>query len=440
MLKSLPEGVANDTGSYSALRRTPRRMLRSWGTSIWQMLRYGIVGVCNTLIDIASLNILLWRFPTHTTHLLLLYNMLAYSIGALNSFILNKYWTFRFSWVISASEILRFVIVIIGGLLCNESVLWVCGTLLHPLIANTFLWANLSKASAAIGTACVSYVAMRLWVFTAAPQHLKKAREGASSQQDDALAAEGTREMAQGWLTKKTGSFLTPYSLSVVLPAHNEEAIIAKTLYRVIQVLTAWVQDFEIIVVDDGSTDRTGLIVEELADVYPRVRLLTHPVNQGYGAALVNGFKAVTKDMVFFMDSDGQFDIGDLKSFFPLIERYDGVLGYRMNRQDTWLRKLNAWGWKMLVRAVFGLRVRDIDCAFKLYRAEFFRYHDLETRGAMINTEILYKFIQAGYRYTEVGIHHLPRRSGKATGAKLSVIARAFRELAISAWRWRQAK
>jgi hypothetical protein len=100
------------------------------------------------------------------------------------------------------------------------------------------------------------------------------------------------------------------------------------------------------------------------------------------------------------------------------------------------MRKINAWGWKILVGMVFGVYVRDVDCAFKLYRGDFFREHKLETRGAMINTEILYKFTRAGYTYTQVGVRHLPRRGGKATGAKPSVILRAFRELFYYAMKW----
>ncbi|WP_069806100.1 glycosyltransferase family 2 protein [Thermogemmatispora onikobensis] len=229
----------------------------------------------------------------------------------------------------------------------------------------------------------------------------------------------------------------TKYSLSVILPAHNEEAAIAGTLQNVLETLTPWVQDFEVVVVNDGSKDSTKAIVEALAAADPRIRLINHPVNRGYGAALVSGFEAASKDLAFFMDSDGQFDIRDIAQFFPLIERFDAVLGYRIKRQDTWMRKLNAWGWKWLVRLVFGLRVRDIDCAFKLYRSQFFREHKLETRGAMINTEILYKFTRAGYTYTEVGVHHLPRKGGRATGARPEVIARAFRELIYYAWKWR---
>lgn len=241
-------------------------------------------------------------------------------------------------------------------------------------------------------------------------------------------------------LSTTSGKVKLAYSLSIILPAHNEEVVIGETVRSVCDAVSAWTQDFEIIVVNDGSNDRTCAIVESLVADDVRIRLISHARNQGYGAALVSGFAAITKELVFFMDSDGQFDIHDLERFFPLIDAYDAVLGYRIQRQDAWIRKLNAWGWKMLVRLVFGLRVRDIDCAFKLYRSAFFRTRRLETCGAMINTEILYKFTLAGYTYTEVGVHHLPRRGGRATGASPAVIMRAFRELFVFALKWRLQK
>ncbi len=229
-----------------------------------------------------------------------------------------------------------------------------------------------------------------------------------------------------------------PFScyLSVILPAHDEEEAIATTVQEVIETLSTWMLDFEVIVVDDGSQDHTGVILDTMVATHPCLKVIHHSVNQGYGAALVSGFEAVTRDLVFFMDSDGQFDIHDLERFFPLIEEYDAVLGYRIDRQDTWMRKVNAWGWKILVGMVFRIHVRDVDCAFKLYPADFFHEYKLETRGAMINTEILYKFTRAGHTYTEVGVRHLPRRGGRATGAKPSVILRAFRELFVYAIKW----
>ena len=238
-------------------------------------------------------------------------------------------------------------------------------------------------------------------------------------------------------LERELAGIKTASSLSVVLPAYNEAGAIATTLRHVIETLEPWVKEFEVLVVNDGSKDGTQAIVEAAAVADPRICLMNHPVNLGYGATLVSGFEASAKDLVFFMDADGQFNLRDIERFFPLIEEYDAVLGYRLDRQDTWMRKLNAWGWKQLVHTVYGLRVRDVDCAFKLYHGAFFREHKLETRGAMINTEVLYKLTRAGYTYTEVGVQHLPRRGGRATGAKPEVIARAFKDLFTYARKWR---
>src|SRR5262249_51845425 len=140
------------------------------------------------------------------------------------------------------------------------------------------------------------------------------------------------------------------HSLSVVLPAHNEEQIIEQTVTDVLAFLQSAVRDFDVIVVDDGSTDHTSAILAKLASQESRVHIITHPTNRGYGGALVSGFQAVDKELTFFMDSDGQFDIHELARFFPYVDLYDAVLGYRIRRQDSWVRLLNAWGWKMLVR------------------------------------------------------------------------------------------
>jgi len=228
------------------------------------------------------------------------------------------------------------------------------------------------------------------------------------------------------------------HSLSVVLPAYNEEQVIAPTISDILAVLHNRIKDFEVIIVNDGSTDATASIVMDIAESDSHVLLVSHTINQGYGAALVSGFAAATKDLTSFMDSDGQFDIRDLFQFFPFIEEYDAVIGYRIHRQDSWIRKFNAWGWKQIVRLVLGVQVRDLDCAFKLLRTEFLHTHPLETRGAMINAELLYKLRLAGCTYKEVGVHHLPRRGGQATGANPAVIIRAFWELFVAARRWRR--
>ena len=234
------------------------------------------------------------------------------------------------------------------------------------------------------------------------------------------------------------GSAISKPSLSVVLPAYNEEQVIAQTLSDVLGVVPIWTNDVQVIVVDDGSKDQTAAIVAAFSKRDARVRLVQHEVNQGYGAALVSGFAAATKEYTFFMDSDGQFDIRDLGPFFLFLPTYDAVIGYRLNRQDTWIRKLNAWGWKQAVRLVLGVHVRDLDCAFKLLQTEFLHTHPLQTRGAMINAELLYRLKMAGCTYKEVGVRHLPRRAGQATGANPAVIIRAFRELFVAARTWKQ--
>jgi glycosyltransferase XagB len=230
---------------------------------------------------------------------------------------------------------------------------------------------------------------------------------------------------------------VTTHSLSVILPAHNEEAVIAETVSDVVRALSSWELEFEVIVVNDGSTDQTHAIVEACAAADPRIQQVDHPVNQGYGAALVSGFTAASKELTFFMDADGQFDIHDLARFLPLIEDFDAVLGYRVDRRDTWIRRLNARAWRLVVGMALGVYARDVDCAFKLFHSSFFQQQVLESRGALINAEILDKLARTGSVYTEVGVRHLPRRTGRASGAKPSVIARAGKELLIYAWKER---
>ena len=232
----------------------------------------------------------------------------------------------------------------------------------------------------------------------------------------------------------------TSHSLSVILPAYNEAQVIASSVTTVRKVLSAWAIDYEIIVVNDGSTDQTAAIIAALATRDASIRLVSHAVNQGYGAALVSGFAAATKELTFFMDADGQFDIHDLRTFLLFIDRYDAVIGYRIDRQDSSMRKLNAWGWHLLIGWMLSVHVRDVDCAFKLLRTDFLRQHPLQTRGAMINAELLYILTRAGGTYKELGVHHLPRQAGRATGAKLTVILRAFHELFSYSYKWQRVE
>lgn len=218
-------------------------------------------------------------------------------------------------------------------------------------------------------------------------------------------------------------------SISVFLPCYNEEENVARTAAGAIEVLKAISNDYELIIVDDGSADSTGEIADSLAKNDPHIKVVHHPANRGYGGALQSGFRAATKELVFYTDGDGQFDMAELPQFLPLIKQYDIFSGYRMNRQDNFVRKINAFCWGKLVNFVFGMRLRDIDCSFKLYKRSIFDNIKMCSTGALIDAEIMARALRKGYSVVQRGVHHYPRTAGKATGAKLSVIIRAFKEL-----------
>lgn len=219
------------------------------------------------------------------------------------------------------------------------------------------------------------------------------------------------------------------YALSVFYPCYNEQDNVRRVVGEALGFLPTVSDDFEIILVNDGSRDRTGAIIDELAAGDTRIRAVHHPANLGYGGALRSGFRAATKELVFYTDGDGQFDIAEMRPLLELIGRYDIVSGYRRRRQDSLIRRLNAWMWGRLVTWVLGFRCRDVDSAFKLYRREVFDHIEMKSTGALIDAEILARAVRAGYTLTEVPVSHRPRIAGSQTGAKLSVILRAFKEL-----------
>ena len=218
-------------------------------------------------------------------------------------------------------------------------------------------------------------------------------------------------------------------SISAVFPAYNEERNIEAAIRKVRQVLSAHFDQVEIIVVNDGSSDRTHDILDQLKAETDDLVVIHFPKNRGYGAALGAGLYAANNSLVFFSDSDLQFDLEEIPRLLKWIDQYDIVAGYREHRADPLNRKVNAWGWMLLVRLLLGLKVRDIDCAFKLFRRDVFRVVQLASVGAMINTEILSLAVQRGMRIKEVPVSHYPRTAGRQTGANIRVIIRAFREL-----------
>ncbi|UCE58303.1 MAG: glycosyltransferase family 2 protein [Phycisphaerales bacterium] len=221
----------------------------------------------------------------------------------------------------------------------------------------------------------------------------------------------------------------SPLSISVFFPCYNEEANVEKTTLDALRTFERISDDFEIIIVNDGSKDRTGEIADRLAAENPSVRAVHNNPNLGYGGALQRGFREATKSWVFYTDGDGQFDFAEIDKLLPLLDRYDIISAYRLDRQDSLIRKANASAWTVLVNLVFGLRLRDIDCAFKIYPRTLFDEIRMSSMGALIDAEILARAKRVGCSIGQVGVHHYPRTAGEQSGANLRVILRAFKEL-----------
>lgn len=245
-----------------------------------------------------------------------------------------------------------------------------------------------------------------------------------------ALPAAPTTETRSGNATEiSPTSGFTASSISVVFPAFNEELNIEKSIVKAREAMARHFDKVEIVVVNDGSSDGTYDILERLKAASDDLTVIHFPVNRGYGSALRTGLYAASNELVFFSDSDLQFDLEEISLLLEWIDRYDIVAGYRAHRADPFNRRLNAWGWRTLVRFMLGLKVRDLDCAFKLFRRRVFETIQVQSVGAMINTEILSLSHKHGMTIKEVPVSHFARVAGTQTGAKLSVILRAFREL-----------
>ncbi len=233
---------------------------------------------------------------------------------------------------------------------------------------------------------------------------------------------------------QRTGVLPVHGCLSLVLPAYNEAANLEAVVRRALAVLPELVENLEIIIVNDGSRDETGSIAERLSRDDSRVRVVHHPVNRGYGAALRSGFQASRGDWVMFMDADQQFDPADFVHLAPFLPHADIVAGYRVQRRDPWIRLVYAAIFNVSMRLLFGIPVRDIDCAFKVLRGDLVRALDLRMNGALVNTELLAKAQRAGATIVEVGVRHYPRLSGEPSGGSWRVIARAMREVVVLWW------
>ena len=219
-------------------------------------------------------------------------------------------------------------------------------------------------------------------------------------------------------------------SLSVFFPAYYDEKNIGKVVDAAVEVLEELkLKDYEVIIIEDGSPDKTGEVADALAEKYPKVRVIHHKKNMGYGATLKDGFLSARLDYVFYTDGDNQFDLNELKKFVALIPYSDIVVGYRKKKQYSTYRKFTSLCYNYLLKLLFDIHYWDIDCAFKLFKTDLFRKIKINSIDAFIDAEIMLKAKLLDYSVTEIGVLHLPRVDGISTGARPSVIIRTIKEV-----------
>jgi glycosyltransferase involved in cell wall biosynthesis len=217
--------------------------------------------------------------------------------------------------------------------------------------------------------------------------------------------------------------------LSVFLPCHNEEANIVPVVEAIESELQKISAQHEIVVVDDGSRDRTGEIADRLAAANPNVKVVHHPTNLGYGAAVISGIRACAQPWIVLCDGDGQFVASDIGRLVKKVPDYDVVVGRRAHRADPLMRRINGKAWTVLMGLLLGIRISDVDCGLKLFRRDLLDGVELQAKGAMISAELMAQLAARGANICEVDVQHLPRLNGEQSGASVRVILRAFKEL-----------
>lgn len=218
--------------------------------------------------------------------------------------------------------------------------------------------------------------------------------------------------------------------LSVFFPAYNEEKNIESTVKEALKILPKVANKWEVIVVNDGSSDKTGSIADALAKSNKNIRAVHHKINRGYGGALKTGFKSSKYSWVAFTDADGQFDFSEISKFINETSNADYILGFRLKRADAIQRKIFTWGWALIARIILGLKVKDYSTGFKLIKKEAFEsVLPLVGEEKVTQIEMLVKARKKGYKFVEVGVHHYPRQYGAQTGADIKVVIRSIFDL-----------
>lgn len=223
-------------------------------------------------------------------------------------------------------------------------------------------------------------------------------------------------------------------SISVFFPAYNDEASIGGLVGSALALLPSLTDDFEVIVVNDGSKDGTAAVLEELARADPRLRVVHHEVNRGYGAALRTGFASATKDLVFYTDGDGQYDVRELLLLRPLlVAGVDIVNGYKVQRADGWQRKAIGAAYNGLAHLLFSIPIRDVDCDFRLVRRRAVEQVELVSSSGSICVELVHKLHRAGCVFAEVPVQHRPRVHGRSQFFTLRRVSHTALDL-LSLW------
>jgi glycosyltransferase involved in cell wall biosynthesis len=228
-----------------------------------------------------------------------------------------------------------------------------------------------------------------------------------------------------------------PPSVSVVIPMHNEEAYVERSVAAARAALDDMRGEWEIVIVDDASTDGTRALADRLAAADPRVRVLHNAVNRRLGGTLREGYAAATKELVFYTDADLPVDLAELPRAVRLLEyqQADLLAGYRFDRtSEGLLRAVYTIGYHLLIRTLFGLLVRDVNFAFKLFRRSLLQRIELKSEGSFIDAELLLRARKAGAVMIQLGLDYFPRTRGRSTLASLDVIAAILREMAEQ-WR-----
>jgi len=208
---------------------------------------------------------------------------------------------------------------------------------------------------------------------------------------------------------------MNKYSISVFFPVYNDEKTIPRIVTTIIPILESITKDYEIILVEDNSPDNSAEVVDTLAKEHKNLRVIHHKKNKGYGGALKSGIRNSTKDLIFYTDGDAQYDVREIAKLIRLIDHVDVVNGYKIKRSDALYRKFFGGIYNIGARILFNIKLKDIDCDFRLFRRKIFKNIKLYSDTGVICVEMMKKIRQKGFRIKEIPVHHYPRPSGTSS-------------------------